>query len=933
MKMLLKFVRDQKRPAPLGVVPSSSKWYRPARLIGAWDNADKLQIRGWCVDPKAPERSVRIELRLDGRKVAEGFYGHARPDVSKILGFGAFSGFYFPLYTSETRARLNDILTDSVASDEANELIDLELLVCTTQPGLAPPLKFSPPDRFVTSRSRNAWRACFDLTATADRIVQILSRSFESFARVEAAFDIADAREGALRVNEASHIYFSLSPEAKRLPAIDFKLGLKSVSNAEISPVISIDYGAGHSEENVFNMKEIDEHSWSACIPFCSMARTIRLRPAACTGYIELGEAALVTISDPNGLTAVGANQHKRIAAVDALTTHGRALENWTQIRATTEAAKALNDNPPASQMRYRRWVEQYDTLTHDDLRIMGALACQMPRKPFFSIVMPTFNSDPALLAAAINSIRAQTYQNFEICIADDSSEEESVRDCIRQIANRDPRIKYVFRETNGHISECSNSALAMATGDYVVLVDHDDIIPAHALWVIAYYINRYPDAKILYSDEDKLETDDRRCEPYFKGCFDRYLMYGHNAISHLGVYSTDLVRAVGGFRKGYEGSQDYDLFLRCADNCREEAIVHIPHILYHWRKAPGSTAAAAKYKNYAIVAAKSAIDDHFARTNLPYLSVVESARSQTGVAIKTRADMVPLSVAVIINSAPASPEELSACLTAIETAGHPPAETVLVDGCACIETKHAFLDSGQYDRLGLRLLRCDGALHRSALNNIAARETQSDILCFLSGQTEVLSFDWLVRASAHFEANDLGAVGAKLIDTNGRVQHFGIYLGLGRHKVAGLPHHGAPGSALGVFGKAGLIQQFSAATANCLFVRRSVFEMIGGFNEALAAVYDDVDLCLRIRHGGHKIIVDPGLMLRHKAKATEEFDNNLDYSEQVDADAAWMRAKWGSALDGDPFYSPNLDLMSNNLALSFPPRIAFPWKMPWPWK
>lgn len=944
MKTLLKLMWAQKRPTPSGFVPPRSSWYRRARVIGSWDDADKFQIRGWCFDPKASERFLRIELRLGGRKVIEGLYGHARPDVSRTFGVGAFSGFYLPLYSRETRARLKKILTDSAVSDEANILIDMELFVYAAEPRIKPPLKFLPPGGFVASKSREAWRAYFDLTAAADRAVQILSSTFERFARIEASFDIVEARNGMLRVNEDSQIYFSLSPEAKNLRCIDLKLGLKSAAFAEIDPVLSIDYGAGHSEANAFNMREADD-GWSASIPFCAMVKTIRLRLAACAGYIKINGAAMTLTPDAIVLESVE-DKYRRIFAeanetlanfcvfewqFERSTTREGRPEHSAQTLAATEASKKLNDNPSASQIRYRWWVAQYDTLTRDDLQVMRSFASKMPRRPFFSVVMPTFNSDPALLTAAINSILAQTYTNFEICIADDASKEASTRDCVRQIANLDRRVKYVFRETNGHISECSNSALAMVSGDYVVLVDHDDVIPAHALWVVAYYLNVHPDAKILYSDEDKLGADEERCEPYFKGCVDRYLMYGHNAINHLGVYATDLVYAVGGFQKGYEGSQDYDLFLRCADNCREQDIVHIPHILYHWRKAPGSAAAAVDHKNYAIVAAKKALDDHFARTHLPYLSVVEPTCSHTAVAIASSAHAALPSIAVII-SVSVSLEELGACLAAIEMAGDQPTEIFLIGGDAGISNKHAFLESRQYDKPRLRLLYHDGALNSSALNNIAARESQSDILCFLGGQPEVLSFGWLARASAHFEASDLGAVGAKIIDTNGRVQHFGIYLGLGLHKVAGLPHYGIPGDAPGAFAKASLIQQFSAATAQCLFVRRSVFEMIGGFDEGLEAAYYDVDLCLRIRQAGYKIICDPGLLLRNKGSAVYGFEDSSDYSGHLDKDVAWMRSKWGKALDDDPFYNPNLDLMSNNLALSFPPRNTFPWKTPWPW-
>jgi O-antigen biosynthesis protein len=211
--------------------------------------------------------------------------------------------------------------------------------------------------------------------------------------------------------------------------------------------------------------------------------------------------------------------------------------------------------------------------------------------RPIISVIIPVYNTNLKLLEQAIESVLAQTYPYFEVCIADDASTDPQVRAAVLEAAQRDSRIKYVFRPENGHISECSNSALSLASGDFVVLLDHDDLIPAHSLWMVVFYINLYPDCQVLFSDEDKIDEIGVRQDPYFKGSFDEYLLYGHNLVSHLGVYRRSLVEEVGGFRQGYEGSQDYDLILRCFEKCGAKQIVHIPFVLYHWRMTPGSTA------------------------------------------------------------------------------------------------------------------------------------------------------------------------------------------------------------------------------------------------------------------------------------------------------------------------------------------------------
>lgn len=934
-------------------VPPNKKWYNSSSVIGRWDIADPHQIRGWCFDTRAPGKQAQLDFRLGGKNIVTFACTGEREDVFKIFRTAPFCGFVLPLDTKEVRDRVFEILVealnDSKSSKSAGGRLELELFVNQTGgPARAgDPLQFAPPSNFSASKTAQEWLEYFDFTpgyAGADAN-DMLMHIFQGVGHVTSVVDIIVQHNGFLTFTSSDpRIGFALRSSLKGSICLDLTVYIEPVDIDDLDPKIYIDYGEGYSERYSYNLKASEElNAWSACIPFPSLVRGIRLDPASFPGSVWLRRPTVTVTPIFEALTASEARLPKRfeaivanlrgIAATDRYSKMSSAQrELWAYRFLAMETAKALNENPHVSQIRYGRWISQNDTITPHDVAKMRSLTKQFPHKPLLSIVMPTYNSDPALLRDAISSILDQTYQNFEICIADDCSTDQCTRTVIEEMSKKDARIKFVFREENGHISECSNSALTLASGEYIVLMDHDDLIPKHALWIVVYYINTHRNAKVLYSDEDKLEFDGSRSEPYFKGDFDNFLMYGHNLVSHLGVYATELVKKVGGFRKGYEGSQDYDLLLRCADNCSAEDIIHIPHVLYHWRKVLGSTSVSADQKNYAIVAAQKAINDHFERRGLPYVSIVGPWDGNTAIAISPEALKSPKTVAVIILTRDRL-EDLSACVASIERADQLPAELIVMDNGSTEPEALKFIKSLETKSHAIQVLRDERKFNFSALNNAAAKRARSDILCFLNNDTEVLANDWLARAAAHFEVSDIGAVGAKLLYPDRTVQHFGVYLGMSLHKIAAHAHHGIPGDAPGPFSKAGLIQQFSAATAACLFVRRSLFEAVGGFDEALEVAYNDVDLCMRIRQAGYKIIVDPNLLLLHKESATRGYDHNSERAERLNREAGLMRAKWGEALDRDPFYNPNLDQRSNNFSLASPPRIDYPWKLSWPWQ
>ena len=571
----------------------------------------------------------------------------------------------------------------------------------------------------------------------------------------------------------------------------------------------------------------------------------------------------------------------------------------------------------------YAYWLSLNASPSKEDYTEMARIEGAFAIRPTFSFVMPTYNTPPHLLAECLDSLLAQTYRDFEICIADDNSPNPEVLETIREYAQKDDRIKFVARKHNGHISASSNSALSLATGEFIVLVDHDDTIPDYALFVVAYYINKHPDAEILFSDEDKITIDNDRVQPYFKSDFNKFLMYGHNMVSHLGVYRRSIVQKVGGFRLGLEGSQDYDLLLRCLEQTNAQHVVHIPHVLYHWRIIPGSTAMSADQKSYAVMAAQNAINGHFERQNIPLRSINGFAPGCTAVQPSRTFNT---SVSIIIPTRNGL-DILKPCIESIFACDHEKADIIIMDNGSDDPETLSYLEILN-EHNAITVMRDGGNFNFSRINNSAAAAAKGEILCFLNNDTEVLSRDWLNRARTFLSIEEIGMVGARLLFPDGMLQHFGIALGMGEHGIAGIPHFGMDASLPGYFGKARLLQEVSAVTAACMFVRKKDFDAVGGFEEALEVAYNDVDLCLKIRSLGLKILVDPDITLIHKESRSRGSDKHGTQALRLEEEAKWMRERWSRELESDPYYSPNIDLGRIDFAYAVKSRKLWPWEL-----
>jgi glycosyltransferase involved in cell wall biosynthesis len=625
---------------------------------------------------------------------------------------------------------------------------------------------------------------------------------------------------------------------------------------------------------------------------------------------------------------------------------------------------KRTAEAPPPPPNSYAAWVAAYDSLTPDDADRIRTRLAGLQQRPLISVIMPVYNTPEKWLVRAIESVRRQLYDNWELCIADDASKEPHVRAVLTRYQKKDARIKVVFRETNGHISATSNDALALAQGEFIALLDHDDEIRPHALACVALEIEAHPKADLIYSDEDKIDENGHRYDHYFKPDWNPDLFNVQNYVSHLGVYRTLLVREVGGFRVGYEGSQDWDLAMRVIERTAPERIRHIPKILYHWRSVPGSTAMLIGAKNYAVKAAEKVITEHFARTGVeakltptkgsywrvhypipdpaPFVSLIIPTRNRLNVlqpcveSILAKTTYANFELLIVDNDSddPATLaylRELERRSAAGELGEHPKSEVGspkeinghALNGSAESHAPESRIRTSKAEPATLarvRVLHYAGEFNFSAINNYAVAHTDAPVVGLINNDLEVINDDWLDEMVSHALRPEIGCVGAKLYYPNDRIQHAGVILGIGG--VAAHAWQSHPRGTAGQAHRALLQQNMSAVTAACLVIRREVFQQVGGLDEdKLKVAFNDIDFCLKVRAAGYRNLWTPYAELYHHESASRGAEDTLEKRDRFRSEVEYMTAKWGDALVNDPAYNPNLTLTVNDFTLALPPR------------
>ncbi|MCD8091058.1 MAG: glycosyltransferase family 2 protein [Clostridiales bacterium] len=539
---------------------------------------------------------------------------------------------------------------------------------------------------------------------------------------------------------------------------------------------------------------------------------------------------------------------------------------------------------------KYRLWIKNCEEVSPKT---------ELRREPLISVCMPVYNPDIKWLKRAVDSVLKQSYENWELCIADDRSTDPRVRQFLEGLSDR--RMKVVFREENGNISKATNSALAIASGEFAAFLDNDDELAPNALYEAALVINKHPDADLIYSDEDKTDEKNRRFEPFFKPDFSPHTLLSLNYISHLGIYRLELIKSLGGFRSEYDGSQDYDLALRVADISNN--IYHIPKVLYHWRLLKTSTAGDVGQKN-SYNAAGLAIEDTIKRRGLMVeVKHVKNSSFYNVEFLPGDDDFVSVIIPVRDKA-----EITENCLKSIyEKTDFKNFEIIIADnGSESPDTLKLFEKYKKHDNF--RVLNISMPFNFSRINNIAASAARGNILLFLNNDTEVISPNWLGAIAGACGAKDAGCVGAKLLYPNDTIQHCGIILGA--EGLAANCGMGVHKNERGSFGRYALNYNYSAVTAACLGVKKSLFEKVGGFDEKLAVAFNDVDLCLKVKAAGAHNLCLGQILLYHHESLTRGLEDSPEKVKRFNSEIIRLKKKWGDELLlNDPCYNINLSL------------------------
>jgi GT2 family glycosyltransferase len=559
----------------------------------------------------------------------------------------------------------------------------------------------------------------------------------------------------------------------------------------------------------------------------------------------------------------------------------------------------------PPGILEYEEWMQDIEQSSLPDEKQVTKTLSQLENAPVISVIVPVYNTDEKLLRQCLESVLGQSYANWELCIADDASPAAHVAKVLREYEERDSRVKVIFRQENGHISEASNSALEAATGEYIALLDHDDELAEHALLFVAKAIDEGASPAILYSDEDKIDISGRRFDPHFKSDWNPDLFFSQNYVSHLGVYRADLLKKIGGFRKGLEGSQDQDLLLRCLPNVGNSKIVHIPRVLYHWRSVEGSTAMGASQKDYTSEAGLKALSDYF-ESHGPVGTQVEDGLVPNTYRVKWPVPNPEPLVSLLIPTRDRKDITEVAVRSILDKTTYPNYEILILDNGSVESETLEFFEEIQQEDDRVRVIEYDYPFNYSAINNYGVEHSQGSIIGLINNDIEVISPDWLTEMVGHASRQEIGCVGAKLYYSNDTVQHAGVILGLGG--IAGHSHKHFDRNHPGYFHRLVLTQNLSAVTAACLLVRREVYEEVGGLDEEnLQVAFNDVDFCLKVTTVGYRNLWTPHAELYHYESVSRGKEDSPEKIRRFQKEIDYMRDRWGDLLDADPGYSRNL--------------------------
>jgi GT2 family glycosyltransferase len=561
--------------------------------------------------------------------------------------------------------------------------------------------------------------------------------------------------------------------------------------------------------------------------------------------------------------------------------------------------------NKILSRLKLRR---QYELYLHakkngDDSEVRKKnKAKAFEYKPKVSIVVPVYNTGEKWLRFCIESVLNQAYDNWELCIVDGCSTRVHIKKMLREYAKRDNRIKVNFLSENKGIAGNSNAALALASGEFIGFLDHDDELAYDALYEVVKTLNEKIDIDFVYTDEDKISQSGRRIDPHFKPDWSPDLLRSHNYITHFAVIRKKVIDEVGGFREGYNGSQDYDLFLRATEIT--DKIAHVPKVLYHWRMTPYSAASTSHAKPYAYVAAKKAIEDSLKRRKI-------EAEVDYGIAngfYKVQYKLLGNPTVSIIIASKDNVRALRRCVQSVlDKTQYDNYRILIVDNQSREPQMLKFYEEVVSSKK-VRIAKFNGSFNYSRINNYGVSLVDSEYVIFLDVLSEIIAQKWVTAMLEYAQRKDIGIVGALLYYPNNTIYHAGMIVGIGR--TVGYSHRGFLGNAYGYMNRARSVQNLSAVAGACLATKREVFKEVHGFDENYASAFNDVDFCLKIREKGYLVVYTPYAELYHYGSSSGNYKNAQDKRMEFKKDMEYFRRKWEDVLvKGDPYYNPNLTL------------------------
>lgn len=521
---------------------------------------------------------------------------------------------------------------------------------------------------------------------------------------------------------------------------------------------------------------------------------------------------------------------------------------------------------------------------------------------PLISICIPVYNVERKYLSECLDSILNQSYQNFEICLSNDCSTLKETIDTLNEYEQKDSRIKIYHRKENGHISKATNDALSIASGEFIGLMDNDDLLTKNALYECVKVLNENPQLDFIYSDEDKMDMDGKRRDPHFKSDYAPDTFLGSNYICHFEIMRKSIVDEIGGFRVGLEGAQDYDIFLRFFEKTTRDRIYHIPKILYHWRMIEGSTAATIDSKGYAIEKGRQAVEDALKRRNID--AEVKVHPNVPYYLVEYKYDNDPM-ISIIIPTKDHA-ETTEQCLKSLyDKTTYSNFEVILMNNNS--EKKETFelfaSYKAKYDNF--RVVDANYEFNYSKINNQGVNEAKGDYIVLLNNDTEIITPNWLEIMVGYAMQPHIGAVGAKLLYPDDTVQHAGVVLGIG-----GIAQHtfiGYNREDPGFYGRLSVPFNYSAVTAACLMVSKEKFNKVNGLEEELQVAFNDVDLNLKLlQHNYYNVCLNQVELYHHESKS-RGLDTTTEKYKRFMSEHDYMKNKWGDLLYRDNFYNPNL--------------------------